>query len=331
VLLAVTGWPLCSEPADDAAPRRDAAREQRLRHVAERDDRRVGPAVRVGQEDHAVVDIEQVLRMACDAVHQRRQVERRRDVAADLDQRGGLAPTVLRLVEQARVLEGDAHARRHRAQHADVDLAVRVLAHVVLEHDDAEHAVAAEDRHEHHRLALVGARNRDQAERTRLGRCVHDDRLARLQHRLPRAALDRRVGGRVDPLAVLVFVEKAHQPGLLVPPADADVAHAEDLAQLVADDVDDGLEVELGADAALDRMDQRELGVALRQLLAQGGLGPGSATRAFRRRHALDRSPRERVLLRHGHEGARRRGRGAAPGGPVNAIGTCRSGSPPPM
>jgi hypothetical protein len=43
----------------------------------------------------------------------------------------------------------------------------------------------------------------------------------------------------------------------------------EDFAQLVADDVDDGLEVELGADAALDRMDQREFGVAQSQLLAQ--------------------------------------------------------------
>jgi hypothetical protein len=257
-----------------------------------------------------------------------------------------LAPAPLRLVEQTRVLERDAHARRHRAQHADIDLAVRVLAHVVLEDDDAEHAVAAEDRHEHHRLALVGARYRNQAERTRLGRRVDDDRLARLQHRLPRAALDRRVRRRVDPLAVLVFVEKAHQPGLLVPPADADVAHAEDLAQLVADDVDDGLEVELRADAALDRMDQRELGVALRQLLAQGGLGPGSAACALRRRRTFDRSPRERVLLRNRHElltvavGAALSSRDAVLArvfdvplaeAPVNAMGTCRSGGPPPM
>ena len=113
--------------ADDAAPRRDAARQQRLGHVAERDERRVGAAVRVAQEDHAVVDAEQVLRVARDAVHQGRQVERRRDVAADLDQRGGLARAPLGFVEQARVLERDAQARRDRAEHADVDLAVGML------------------------------------------------------------------------------------------------------------------------------------------------------------------------------------------------------------
>ena len=43
----------------------------------------------------------------------------------------------------------------------------------------------------------------------------------------------------------------------------------EDLAQLVADQIDDGLEVELGGHAFLDAVDDRELGGALLGLLQQ--------------------------------------------------------------
>ena len=44
-----------------------------------------GPfAVRVGQEDRAVVGVEQVLGVTGDAVHHRGQVQRRGNVAADL-------------------------------------------------------------------------------------------------------------------------------------------------------------------------------------------------------------------------------------------------------
>ena len=41
------------------------------------------------------------------------------------------------------------------------------------------------------------------------------------------------------------------------------------LAQLVADQVDDGLEVELGGEALLDAVDDRQLGGALLGLLEQ--------------------------------------------------------------
>ncbi len=56
---------------------------------------------------------------------------------------------------------------------------------------------------------------------------------------------------------------------LRVVPADADVAGLEDLAQLVADQVDDRLEVELGRHPFLDAVDHRQLGGALLGLLQQ--------------------------------------------------------------
>ena len=49
--------------------------------------------------------------------------------------------------------------------------------------------------------------------------------------------------GRCSRLPVLVGVQVVNEIGLLVAPADADVVAAEQLAQLVADDVDDALEV----------------------------------------------------------------------------------------
>ena len=68
---------------------------------------------------------------------------------------------------------------------------------------------------------------------------------------------------------VLVLVHVMDKIGLCVVPADADVAGVEHLAQLVADQIDDGLEVELGRHALLDAVDDRELGGALLGFLQQ--------------------------------------------------------------
>jgi hypothetical protein len=52
-------------------------------------------------------------------------------------------------------------------------------------------------------------------------------------------------------------------------PANADLLGAEHFAQLVADQVDDCLEVELGGNALLDAVDDRELRRALLALLVE--------------------------------------------------------------
>ena len=49
----------------------------------------------------------------------------------------------------------------------------------------------------------------------------------------------------------------------LVVPGDDEIRVTEDLADLVADEVDDGAEVQLGCQPALDGIDNRQLGIPL--------------------------------------------------------------------
>ena len=194
-----------------------------------------------------------------DAVHHGGEVERRRQVAADLGQRRGLARAALRLVEEPRVLQPHAHARGHRREQADLCLAEGILAPVVLHDDRAEHAVAAENGNEDRRMRGIGAGNVDDAHRRHFDPVVDDQRLALGDDPEPRSARRRPRRRQREPHAVLVLVEVMQQAGVGVIPADADLAGPEHLAQLVADQVDDGLEVEFGRDALLDAVDDREL------------------------------------------------------------------------
>ena len=68
---------------------------------------------------------------------------------------------------------------------------------------------------------------------------------------------------------MLVIVQLVEEVGFRVVPRNADVAGLENLAHLVADQVDDRLEVELGGHALLDAVDDRQLGRALLGLLQQ--------------------------------------------------------------
>ena len=69
--------------------------------------------------------------------------------------------------------------------------------------------------------------------------------------------------------AVLVLVQEMDFARLVIDPADADVVGLQNLPQLVADEVDDALEVERAGHPLLDAVDHRELGVALLGLLQQ--------------------------------------------------------------
>ena len=61
----------------------------------------------------------------------------------------GLLQETLGLVEQAGILEGDAHRRGHGLQQPHLGLAVGVLALMVFEDDAAQDTVAANDGHGH--------------------------------------------------------------------------------------------------------------------------------------------------------------------------------------
>ena len=148
------GLAALQQRADDAGAGLDPRRLDRLGGVTDRDRGAMRAGIALGQEDRAVARLQQVLRVVGDAVHHQRQVERRRQVAADLRERGGfaLAPLgllqqPLRLVEQARVLERDAHAGDDRLEQPDLALAERVLALEALDDDDADDAFGGDDLH----------------------------------------------------------------------------------------------------------------------------------------------------------------------------------------
>jgi hypothetical protein len=68
---------------------------------------------------------------------------------------------------------------------------------------------------------------------------------------------------REDASPVLVFVQVVHELRFGVPPADTHVAGVKHFAQLVADEIDDALEIERARHALLNTVDHRELGIAL--------------------------------------------------------------------
>ncbi len=179
----------------------------------------------------------------------------------------GFLEQPLRLVEQARVLQRDAERRGHRRQQAQLGLAIGVFALVVFHRQQAQHAVAADDRNCDARQALVGARHHHEAGgNLRCGR-AEQLRLARSDEAPGRdRQLDRR---QLQPFAVLVAVKELETVVGFVEPADADVPDAQHLPQLVAHQVDDRLEIQLLGHALLDAVDHRQLGAAALGLLQQ--------------------------------------------------------------
>src|SRR4030095_8455360 len=112
-------------------------------------------------------------------------------------------------------------------------------------------------------MGYVGTRDGSESERRVLGTAVRNNWLARLQQLEPGAARRGRRGRHAEPHPVLVCVQLVIEVRFRVVPANADVAGVEDLAQLVADQVDNGLEVELGRHSLLNAIDHRELRGAL--------------------------------------------------------------------
>ena len=140
---------------------------------------------------------------------------------------------------------------------------------MVLEQEGSGHPVAADDWHVDGGTRLVGAWHYAHAVGDGLGERVEDDRRKRLAHPLARPAGQGNRRRDLQALAVLVLVQVMHHPGLGIHQADADVLGAQDLAQFVADQVDDGLEVEFRRHALLDAVDHGHFGRALLGLLEQ--------------------------------------------------------------
>src|SRR6185437_10126726 len=86
---------------------------------------------------------------------------------------------------------------------------------------------------------------------------------------------------------MLEGIEEVDEVRALVEPRDPEILRLEESGQLVADPLDDRAEIELRCDAALDRPDQAELGLAHGQQLAHRGRLEREAPRACDARAAL--------------------------------------------
>ena len=140
--------------------------------------------------------------------------------------------------------------RGDRLEQAQIGLAEGVVALVVLERDRAEDAIAGEHRHDEQAARAVGAcPDGDAAFELLLDAADQHRPVVLAVEAVLRGARRERAHVRRQSRAVLAGIEVAHRGGSVVPPADAHVFGGEHLAQLVADDVDDRLEVELGAHA----------------------------------------------------------------------------------
>ena len=233
-------------------------------------------ALCVEQGDADDVGPEHVANLLADEVDHRLQVELTRESLLDAVDHRQLGVALLRfleqplrLVEQPGVLERDAHTRSHRREKTGIGRVEGVLVLVVLHDDATEQAVAADDRHGHARQARVGSRDDADAQRVRLGPRVDDERLALLESPHHRALGPYRVRFGVDADAVFVFVQVVDPAGLRVAPSDADVSGAKNVAQFVADKIDDRLKVQLRSHPLLDAVDHRQLRVALLGLLEE--------------------------------------------------------------
>ncbi|MEP6943529.1 MAG: hypothetical protein ABI981_11370, partial [Betaproteobacteria bacterium] len=166
----------------------------------------------------------------------------------------------LRIFEQPGVLQRDTHAGGHRREQAHLGLAESVGALGVLQCDGTQRALARVDGHHRRRLGGLPAFDITQAPGLHLRPRVRDHGalgVEGLGHRALRVHANR---WQIWPCAVLVIVQPVHQRWIWevsVPPTDGDVPRVEHFAQLVPDEVDDGLEVEFRRHALLNAVDDR--------------------------------------------------------------------------
>ena len=182
-----------------------------------------------------------------------------------------LAQQALRLIEEPRVLERDGQARGNRGQQVHVGRRVRVLAVEVLERDDANDFVARYHRHAQPRARIVvaGDRNGAQLDQALRRVVVQVQGFPRADHVSRGALLERAPAFNLHALAAVQIEGDRELVGLRIVQGNERDLGVEDVADFFADEIEDGLHVELGGQALLHAVDQRELGVALFGFLEQ--------------------------------------------------------------
>src|SRR6185437_964190 len=153
------------------------------------------PVVMIEPADADLVGLQNLAQLGADEVDDLAEVELRRDALLDAVDDGQLGGALLgflqqslRLVEEMRIVECNPEGCRDRGQDTHIVGAERVLALVILDADVAEKTVAAYDRHEDRRLALIRTRHRGQLEALVVAAHVEDAWRQRLPHHIVDAA-----------------------------------------------------------------------------------------------------------------------------------------------
>ena len=279
---------------------------------------------RVEDADVHDLRVKDLLDLVADEVVHRLRLEARREALLDaVDDRQlgrallGLAKEDVGLLEQARVREGDAHARRDRRDDLLVGLGERVLQHVREDHD-ADRFVARQDRHAEPGSTLradltVDVRPQECAAFHLLREGPKAQGSARPKDFRCQPLADRHRLAMQAPAGVELIRERDEAAHPVVQ-GDEHVLRLEHRSHALADDLDDRLEVELPCERRPDLVDDGKLGDPLAELgglrrnlgfelgdprLRLRGLGPGlgrgrtltDASR-HRRRFIRDRPPR---------------------------------------
>jgi hypothetical protein len=187
----------------------------------------------------------------------------------DGDERLEVAALSLHLGEKACVLDRNADVGRDRRQQAGVGFAEPALLIDALDADYADRRVANEDRHAQER-PHAGAKPR-RLVLLEMRRAVEKKRLARLEDtgRQPLAVRDRSF---LAALPALVVVDEVDPSRWSVVEGNIGDISLERLAHLLADELDQRVEVELRRERLADAVHGRELGHPLARLVDEAAL-----------------------------------------------------------
>ena len=177
----------------------------------------------------------------------------------------------LRRVEQAGILERHAHARCEGGEQSDIAV-VECMRRQAFQRDDAEDAVAGQDRDAEPGLRDETKGDRAMTDSLRRGREVEGHAPADDLRR--EAGPEFAIPGRVA-LALLDRVEEPDPAGRLVVEGDLYRAGLEDRADSFADQLHDVIEVQLPRKGVADLVDEGELCVALPGLFDRAGTAEG--------------------------------------------------------
>ena len=130
-----------------------------------------------------------------------------------------------------------------------------MLALIIFHYDCAEHTVTADDGKKD--AGFAGIRSGIYR-----GECISfrgrskNNRLVRSGHPDKRAIRARRPGWHLrQSFTVFVNIQSVNEVGLFIIPVDLQIAGIQHLAQFIAHQIHDGLEVQLGRQALLDAVD----------------------------------------------------------------------------